>query len=48
MEATTLRQLAAYAAVARAASFTAAAAEMHVSQTSLSRAVATDVGAGAS
>ncbi|WUR85999.1 LysR substrate-binding domain-containing protein [Streptomyces phaeochromogenes] len=40
MEATTLRQLAAYAAVARAASFTAAAAEMHVSQSSLSRAVA--------
>jgi len=35
-----LRQLAAYAAVARAASFTAAAAEMHVSQSSLSRAVA--------
>lgn len=40
MEATTLRQLAAYAAVARAASFTAAAKEMHVSQSSLSRAVA--------
>ena len=40
MEATTLRQLAAYTAVARAASFTAAAAEMHVSQSSLSRAVA--------
>ncbi|TPQ23161.1 LysR family transcriptional regulator [Streptomyces sporangiiformans] len=36
----TLRQLAAYAAVARAASFTAAAAQMHVSQSSLSRAVA--------
>jgi LysR family transcriptional regulator, carnitine catabolism transcriptional activator len=36
----TLRQLAAYAAVARAASFTAAAAELHVSQSSLSRAVA--------
>lgn len=35
-----LRQLAAYAAVARAASFTAAAAELHVSQSSLSRAVA--------
>ncbi|WNZ06306.1 LysR family transcriptional regulator [Streptomyces sp. 11x1] len=40
MEATTLRQLAAYTAVARAASFTAAAAQMHVSQSSLSRAVA--------
>ncbi|MFF9120535.1 LysR family transcriptional regulator [Streptomyces massasporeus] len=40
MEATTLRQLAAYTAVARAASFTAAAADMHVSQSSLSRAVA--------
>ncbi|QUH02264.1 LysR family transcriptional regulator [Saccharopolyspora erythraea] len=39
MEAT-LRQLAAYAAVARAASFTAAAEELHVSQSSLSRAVA--------
>lgn len=39
MEAT-LRQLAAYAAVARAASFTAAANELHVSQSSLSRAVA--------
>ncbi|MGC9539086.1 LysR substrate-binding domain-containing protein [Streptomyces sp. UG1] len=36
----TLRQLAAYAAVARAASFTAAAGEMHMSQSSLSRAVA--------
>ncbi|ANS63351.1 LysR family transcriptional regulator [Streptomyces lincolnensis] len=36
----TLRQLTAYAAVARAVSFTAAAAEMHVSQSSLSRAVA--------
>ncbi|MFE3827687.1 LysR substrate-binding domain-containing protein [Streptomyces sp. NPDC059092] len=36
----TLRQLAAYAAVARAASFTAAAAQLHVSQSSLSRAVA--------
>ncbi|MHC5909210.1 helix-turn-helix domain-containing protein, partial [Streptomyces sp. S6] len=36
----TLRQLAAYAAVARAASFTAAAVETHVSQSSLSRAVA--------
>ena len=35
-----MRQLAAYTAVARAASFTAAAAEMHVSQSSLSRAVA--------
>ncbi|MEV6171959.1 LysR substrate-binding domain-containing protein [Streptomyces sp. NPDC051954] len=35
-----LRHLAAYAAVARAKSFTAAAAEMHVSQSSLSRAVA--------
>ncbi|MCW2880200.1 MAG: putative LysR-family transcriptional regulator [Sphaerisporangium sp.] len=35
-----LRQLAAYVAVAKAASFTAAAAEMHVSQSSLSRAVA--------
>ncbi|MFF7394265.1 LysR substrate-binding domain-containing protein [Streptomyces scabiei] len=40
MEATTLRQLSAYTAVARAASFTAAAAQMHVSQSSLSRAVA--------
>ncbi|MET8327849.1 LysR family transcriptional regulator [Streptomyces sp. NPDC005181] len=37
---TTLRQLAAYAAVARAASFTAAAAQLHISQSSLSRAVA--------
>ncbi|NGN64681.1 LysR family transcriptional regulator [Streptomyces sp. A7024] len=37
---TTLRQLSAYAAVARAASFTAAAAQLHVSQSSLSRAVA--------
>ncbi|WNF00861.1 LysR substrate-binding domain-containing protein [Streptomyces luomodiensis] len=36
----TLRQLAAYAAVARAASFTAAAAQLKVSQSSLSRAVA--------
>ncbi|MGS2587086.1 LysR substrate-binding domain-containing protein [Streptomyces hebeiensis] len=36
----TLRQLAAYSAVARAASFTAAATELHVSQSSLSRAVA--------
>lgn len=36
----TLRQLAAYAAVARAESFTAAAAELHLSQSSLSRAVA--------
>lgn len=36
----TLRQLAAYAAVARAGSFTAAAADMHVSQSSLSRTVA--------
>ncbi|NGO69981.1 LysR family transcriptional regulator [Streptomyces boncukensis] len=36
----TLRQLAAYAAVARAESFTAAAAALHVSQSSLSRAVA--------
>ncbi|MFE6166174.1 LysR family transcriptional regulator [Streptomyces sp. NPDC056486] len=36
----TLRQLSAYAAVARAASFTAAAAQLHVSQSSLSRAVA--------
>ena len=36
----TLRQLAAYAAVARAASFTAAAVELHVSQSSLSRTVA--------
>lgn len=36
----TLRQLTAYAAVARAASFTAAAAELHVSQSSLSRTVA--------
>src|SRR4051812_10663176 len=35
-----LRQLAAYAAVARAKSFTAAAARLHVSQSSLSRAVA--------
>lgn len=35
-----MRQLAAYAAVARAESFTAAAAQMHVSQSSLSRAVA--------
>ncbi|WP_030606983.1 LysR family transcriptional regulator [Streptomyces sclerotialus] len=35
-----LRQLAAYAAVARAESFTAAAAGLHVSQSSLSRAVA--------
>lgn len=35
-----MRQLAAYTAVARAASFTAAAAQMHVSQSSLSRAVA--------
>ncbi|MFF0160965.1 LysR family transcriptional regulator [Streptomyces sp. NPDC005263] len=35
-----LRQLAAYAAVARARSFTAAAARLHVSQSSLSRAVA--------
>ncbi|CAL9330192.1 HTH-type transcriptional regulator GltC [Streptomyces sp. enrichment culture] len=35
-----MRQLAAYTAVARAASFTAAAADMHVSQSSLSRAVA--------
>lgn len=35
-----LRLLAAYVAVARAASFTGAAAEMHVSQSSLSRAVA--------
>ncbi|WP_327392386.1 LysR substrate-binding domain-containing protein [Streptomyces sp. NBC_01186] len=37
---TTLRQLAAYAAVARATSFTSAAAQLHVSQSSLSRAVA--------
>lgn len=36
----TLRQLTAYAAVARAASFTAAAAHLRVSQSSLSRAVA--------
>ncbi|MGW2325956.1 LysR family transcriptional regulator [Streptomyces sp. NPDC001700] len=36
----TLRQLTAYTAVARAVSFTAAAAELHVSQSSLSRAVA--------
>ncbi|WP_314173879.1 LysR family transcriptional regulator [Streptomyces winkii] len=36
----TLRQLSAYAAVARAASFTAAASQLHVSQSSLSRAVA--------
>ncbi|TDC26402.1 LysR family transcriptional regulator [Streptomyces sp. 8K308] len=36
----TLRQLTAYVAVARAASFTAAAAELHVSQSSLSRVVA--------
>lgn len=36
----TLRQLSAFAAVARAASFTAAAARLHVSQSSLSRAVA--------
>ncbi|MBO8195649.1 LysR family transcriptional regulator [Streptomyces oryzae] len=36
----TLRQLTAYAAVARAASFTAAARQLHVSQSSLSRAVA--------
>jgi DNA-binding transcriptional LysR family regulator len=36
----TLRQLAAYVAVARAASFTAAAAHLHVSQSTLSRAVA--------
>ena len=35
-----LRQLAAYVAVARAASFTAAARQMHVSQSTLSRAVA--------
>ena len=35
-----MRQLAAYTAVARAASFTAAAADLHVSQSSLSRAVA--------
>ncbi|MCR5978012.1 LysR family transcriptional regulator [Gordonia jinghuaiqii] len=35
-----LRQLAAYVAVAKAASFTAAAAELHVSQSSLSRTVA--------
>lgn len=40
MEAIASRQLAAYMAVARAANFTAAAAEMHVSQSSLSRAVA--------
>ncbi|MEW2121843.1 LysR family transcriptional regulator [Streptomyces sp. NPDC005474] len=38
MEATALRQLAAYTAVAWAASFTAATAEMHVSQSSLSHA----------
>lgn len=36
----TLRQLAAYVAVAKAASFTAAAAQLHVSQSTLSRAVA--------
>lgn len=36
----TLRQMAAYIAVARAASFTAAARQMHLSQSSLSRAVA--------
>ncbi|MHA6803743.1 LysR substrate-binding domain-containing protein [Salinifilum ghardaiensis] len=36
----TVRQLAAYAAVARAESFTAAAAQLHVSQSSLSRTVA--------
>jgi LysR family transcriptional regulator, carnitine catabolism transcriptional activator len=36
----TLRQLVAYTAVAKAASFTAAAAELHVSQSSLSRTVA--------
>ncbi|MEV0781279.1 LysR substrate-binding domain-containing protein [Streptomyces sp. NPDC050433] len=36
----TLRQLSAYVAVARAASFTAAAGQLHVSQSSLSRAVA--------
>lgn len=36
----TLRQLAAYVAVARAASFTAAAAQLRVSQSTLSRAVA--------
>ncbi|MET7518068.1 LysR substrate-binding domain-containing protein [Streptomyces sp. NPDC005480] len=36
----TLRQLTAYVAVARAAGFTAAAAQLHVSQSSLSRAVA--------
>lgn len=36
----TVRQLAAYAAVARAKSFTAAAAQLHVSQSSLSRTVA--------
>lgn len=36
----TLRQLSAYVAVARASSFTAAAARLHVSQSSLSRAVA--------
>ncbi|TMR99164.1 LysR family transcriptional regulator [Nonomuraea basaltis] len=35
-----LRQLAAYVAVAKAASFTAAAAQLHVSQSTLSRAVA--------
>ncbi|MGC2939921.1 helix-turn-helix domain-containing protein [Brevibacterium sp. FAM 24638] len=35
-----LRQLAAYAAVAKAASFTAAAEELHVSQPPLSRTVA--------
>jgi LysR family transcriptional regulator, carnitine catabolism transcriptional activator len=39
MEAT-VRQLAAYAAVARAAGFTAAAAQLHMSQSALSRAVA--------
>lgn len=37
---TTLRQLSAYVAVARASSFTAAAAQLHASQSSLSRAVA--------
>ncbi len=36
----TVRQLAAYAAVARAESFTAAAAQLHVSQSTLSRTVA--------
>jgi len=40
MEATSLRQLTAYTAVALAASFTTAAAEMHVSRSSLSRAAA--------